>query len=491
MEVERKSSSARSKVTLLSKRRSPTVGKANNRLLIIQLIQEHNRLDVYKILFQACQAICSRSAKLSLSISIPSEKDLVSIVATVVYGSSRLDLFEMQELCNLLRRMYGDKFVTWAKNNSGRNVDKRVVKKLTQPVEETLVQQYLEAITMPQTPNKASARVEQRPASIGRIAPNGVVSTKRTIPSGDRAPKTTDIRPIQPTPNELSSVSCDVTISRMSPTLPIRIFRPNPRLEIAFDVRTKNPIYVMEKLDGHVKLKHKTTRPSFYEEERLPPEYRSRLCSFVQSGYDRGHMAPAADFGADSIRDTFNLCNISPQEQSMNRSTWAKLEYWCRQVAEQELQQARTPSSNNTSVHIVTGPVWLPTAKTNPAEGGSHVFEFAAIGQGDALVHVPTHFFKVIAVAVGKKRIQKFACFLVPNRKPRQGSGTLDQFLVHWDRLEAITGLQFFPNLVTPNWKEATKRATNLMMTTSPSRPKKVPNDPVASMAVQLEHLRI
>lgn len=272
----------------------------------------------------------------------------------------------------------------------------------------------------------------------------------------------------------------------MSPALPIRIFRPNPRLEIAFDVRTKNPIYVMEKMDGVARLKTRERHP-FYEEENIAVEYRSRLCSFLQSGFDRGHMAPAADFGADSVKDTYNMCNISPQDQFMNRSIWLKLERWCRKVAESELGNN---GSKRKIVQVVTGPVWMPKQQTEQPPGGTHVFEYAAVGKRDALIHVPTHFFKVIVVAIGK-HIQKFACFLIPNQKQTLNA-KLEQYLIHWDRLEILTGLQFFPNLVTSNWKEEARMATHsMMMGQQAATSASSSEDAVDKLVPTLQHLSV
>jgi DNA/RNA endonuclease G (NUC1) len=217
----------------------------------------------------------------------------------------------------------------------------------------------------------------------------------------------------------------------------------------------------MERLNGNVRS-GPLARPAFFEEERLLPEYRSRLCSFICSGYDRGHLAPAADFGPDSVKDTFNLCNISPQNQSMNRSIWTKLEHWCRHVAKKEI----VGGSMKSRVYIVTGPVWLPTGGGTASNNRQRLFEFAAIGKGDSMIHVPTHFFKVAAVVEDNSRIEKFACFLVPNVEQKPNA-RLEDYIVSWGRLEIITGLQFFPHLVDQQWKEEAMKVICTLMTTT------------------------
>jgi DNA/RNA endonuclease G (NUC1) len=310
----------------------------------------------------------------------------------------------------------------------------------------------------------------------------------------------------------------------LSPVLPIRIFRPNPNLEIAFDVRTRNPVYALERLvvvddENGAASKNNTIssgkyengqdendeytdddedenetegdgttsssltkrlfgreqqqqqqrtrrRPRFYEEKRLPEAYRSRNSHFHKSGYDRGHLAPAADFRQrhssspqpvddhEYYYDTFNLCNVSPQHPDLNRSTLVYLESWTRQVA------ATSRAKNKTAeTYVLTGPLWLPRQQLS-----DKVFEYShhAIGTAPSLVAVPTHFFKVVVVTVAcnssdddddsttctddGRRISDFACFVMPNgpKHPKQQQQLLD-FLVSWTDLETVSGLQFFP----------------------------------------------
>lgn len=230
----------------------------------------------------------------------------------------------------------------------------------------------------------------------------------------------------------------------LSPTLPVRIIRPNPNLEIAFDVRTRNAVYVMEKLDRqgqNLGKGHK--RPNFYEERGIMQEaYRSKLSHYKHSGLDRGHLAPAADFPLQT-QDTYTLCNVSPQNHNMNLSIWSQLEDYCRRVADRQDDQRQ-------DTYVVTGPIWLPMKQVAVAK-----FQYAHLGLGQppSLVSVPTHFFKVVAVVCrNTKAIVEFACFVVPNMDPHKSKGMQD-YVVSWTDLETVTGLQFFPSLVNDEWK--------------------------------------
>jgi DNA/RNA endonuclease G (NUC1) len=226
----------------------------------------------------------------------------------------------------------------------------------------------------------------------------------------------------------------------MAPTLPIHVFRPNDYMEIAFDTRTRTPIYVMERLKGLSGNDPPTKRRArFHEEPSLPEEFRSRNGQYRGSGFDRGHMAPAADFRhyPSFIKDTYTLCNAVPQVPSMNRS-WARLEAFVRKVAEREWKE------NQATTYIVTGPLWLPSSISKE---GVFQYTYSGIGSPPALVSVPTHLFKVIAVVQNEDTVQKFAAFVMPNEEMKGGHLDLYQYIVRLSDLEAVTGMHFFPNM--------------------------------------------
>jgi endonuclease G, mitochondrial len=278
-------------------------------------------------------------------------------------------------------------------------------------------------------------------------------------------------------------------LSPASPTLPIRMIRPNPNLEIAFDVRTRTPIYALERLtcqsvyqQQQQQGKKPPPRPPFYEETTIhPPEYRSKLTHYRNSGWDRGHMAPAADFGGNhqERNTTFTLCNVAPQHHILNMTLWCALEEWVRGVVKRRCNCSSDSSVDNNKnnhnnanainevVYVVTGPLWLPDRQV---DGSTFEYRYGGLGRPPSLVAVPTHFFKVVVVVVtnstenndnhqqhqgttsASTSIQQFACFVVPNQEPK--SKTLEDYIVPWKDLEAVTGLLFFPQWATPEWKD-------------------------------------
>lgn len=139
---------------------------------------------------------------------------------------------------------------------------------------------------------------------------------------------------------------------------------------------------------------------------------------YRKSGYDRGHLAPAADmkFSVEAMNTCFYYSNMSPQNASFNRGVWAALE-----------AMVRTWAVENGAVYVITGPVL-----TSPP--------YKTIGPDK--VAVPAYFYKVILDYRDPER--KAIAFLLPNQKlPRSPM----QWACSVDQAEAVTGLDFFPQL--------------------------------------------
>ena len=240
-----------------------------------------------------------------------------------------------------------------------------------------------------------------------------------------------------------------VDLGMMAPRMPIRIFQYNPNLQIAFDTRTRNPVYVLERLvvgSDEQNKKTKQKRPNFFTEEKLHKAFQSRNEHYTGTPYDRGHMAPAANHAHNdkAFKDTFTLTNISPQNSVLNRTLWAQLENWTRKVARYYKDK---------ETFVLTGPLWLPARQVAPKE---FQYNHTALGQPPQVVAVPTHFFKIVVVVSQNLQITACACFVMPNNEPTEKNSTpnLSKYLVCWSDLEAVTGLEFFPYLVkNDHWK--------------------------------------
>lgn len=140
------------------------------------------------------------------------------------------------------------------------------------------------------------------------------------------------------------------------------------------------------------------------------------------SGFDRGHLAPAADMAYDerAMSESFFMSNMTPQHPSLNRGRWKSLE---TDVREWAIEKG--------ALCVVAGPVLQSGLNELPSG-----------------VAIPKWYFKVVydpaptPSAIG---------FLFPNEKCPNPVGA---YAVPIDRIEAMTGLDLFPGL-----NEALERA--------------------------------
>lgn len=149
------------------------------------------------------------------------------------------------------------------------------------------------------------------------------------------------------------------------------------------------------------------------DRKRVTPEDYSR------SGYDRGHMCPAADNknNDDVMRESFFMTNICPQSHSLNAGGWKELEEFCRSWVK-----------DYGDLYICCGPIFdKKQSKT--------------IGRKGAKVSVPDSFFKVI-LYIGRQT--QAIGFVYPNDKC---DGDMRDYAVTVDDVEKITGLDFFYQL--------------------------------------------
>ncbi len=136
-------------------------------------------------------------------------------------------------------------------------------------------------------------------------------------------------------------------------------------------------------------------------------------------GYDRGHLAPSADFrwSKSALSESYFYSNMSPQFPALNRGVWARLEGRIRDYV------IRTGHP----LHVVTGGVLeddlprMERAKNN--------------------LTIPRKYYKVAYDPIDKIGIG----FILKNVKEKQGSWTSHATSI--DKVEAITGINFFPKM--------------------------------------------
>lgn len=91
-----------------------------------------------------------------------------------------------------------------------------------------------------------------------------------------------------------------------------------------------------------VKCQHSTQRTysrtglDFYT---VPGIHTSDSKDYEQNEWDKGHMAPAADFNCDSLllRQTFSYINCALQHKDLNRGPWKELEAYEKELASKSM----------------------------------------------------------------------------------------------------------------------------------------------------------
>ena len=144
---------------------------------------------------------------------------------------------------------------------------------------------------------------------------------------------------------------------------------------------------------------------------------------YSRTGYDRGHLAPAADmtYSIQTEMESFFMTNMSPQLPGCNRGIWKRVETQVRKWAIQEEQ-----------ICVITGPIFAKDYKK----------------MGRAKVAVPVAFYKVVLDLTPPR---KMIAFIIPNEPSKR---RIESFIVPVDTVESLTGYNFFSALLDhPDYK--------------------------------------
>lgn len=135
-------------------------------------------------------------------------------------------------------------------------------------------------------------------------------------------------------------------------------------------------------------------------------------------GFDRGHLAPSADFrwSKKAISESYLYSNMSPQRGSFNRGGWATLENLMRSYVIEK----------NTALMVVTGPVLNDSLDV----------VFKGVNQ----VSIPEYYFKVAYDTMNNIGIG----FIMPNKEI---VNPIESYAVTIDEVEKLTGINFFASL--------------------------------------------
>ena len=164
-------------------------------------------------------------------------------------------------------------------------------------------------------------------------------------------------------------------------------------------------------------LSQKDRKRPYFEIDKAVPTKAASWKNYKDSGYDRGHLCPAADrrFTKEAYDETFLTSNIAPQDHAFNSGIWADLE-----------QRVRYWAKRYKGVFVVTGGV---LGENLPVIGSEKVA-------------VPKYFYKI--VLDNDSGTTRMIGFLFPHRATER---PIKDFVVPVDKIEKMTGIDFFPQL--------------------------------------------
>ncbi len=183
---------------------------------------------------------------------------------------------------------------------------------------------------------------------------------------------------------------------------------------VGFSAVHRQPLWVQYRLTGaEVRAKAAGRSNRFYKDPYIRKSAMPQ--DYTRSGYDRGHLAPAADmsYSAQAMHDSFSMSNMSPQLPGFNRGIWKKLEEQIRKFAVAE-----------NDIYVVTGVIFARNKPQNKME--------------KSRIPVPDAFFKAVLDMTPPR---KMIAFILPHRA---GKNDLRSFAVTVDKLESAAGLDLF-----------------------------------------------
>lgn len=184
-----------------------------------------------------------------------------------------------------------------------------------------------------------------------------------------------------------------------------------------YDPAERTPLWVAEHV-RKINFSGKAERDEldFIPDIDIPSGALPRSSDYAGSGYDKGHMAPAANFKSSqrAMNATFRFANAVPQTPTSNRGVWKQLEDATRELA-----------IRRGDLYVITGPIFLRSTRAKLK----------------GRVSIPDATYKIL---VDPKR-RAMTGFVIPNTSSPDKNYRVYQVKVR--EIEKLTGLNFNPNL--------------------------------------------
>ncbi len=169
-------------------------------------------------------------------------------------------------------------------------------------------------------------------------------------------------------------------------------------------------------------------RTNWFSEDPSVQTGSASFYDYKHSGYTKGHLAPAGDMAQDTMtmRESFYMSNMSPQLRAFNGGIWRELE-----------ENVRNWAYDRGKLYVVTGPVLTPSIR-------KYI--------GENRVGVPKLFYKVV-LDLDQEPPEAMG-FVISNE---ESTSPLQDYEVSVDSIETLTGIDFFPELMTDSLEELTE----------------------------------
>lgn len=195
---------------------------------------------------------------------------------------------------------------------------------------------------------------------------------------------------------------------------------------LAYNGQTRNPHWVYHKLTALDLEKNLSRQDCEFKPDPLIPQHlRATVKDYSGSGFDRGHLCPAADCSNQkAMQESFFLTNIAPQSPALNRGYWKKLENHVRDL-----------TKKYHAVHVFSGPLYL----SSKGRDKKRYVKYEVIGKNN--VAVPTHFFLLLFVEQANEKLLS-AGYIVPNKAIKTDT-SLKKYFASVEEIESASGTLF------------------------------------------------
>lgn len=186
----------------------------------------------------------------------------------------------------------------------------------------------------------------------------------------------------------------------------------------SYNTTHRVPNYVVHVVPKDI-LYGTASRSNDFRKDPLIKENSADSADYWNSGYDRGHLAPSADFkwSKNALSESYYYSNIVPQNKELNQGAWNKLEMKIREWA-----------IENNELIVVTGPILADS--------------LPKIQQGSFQVSIPAYLYKIVLDYYPPT--YKAIAFIYPNKNV---PFDIKNHVVSIDSIEQLTGIDFFPNI--------------------------------------------